>query len=892
VALLELSVITGTLAQMGLEKAFDGLNRREAVIRARKRIGMAAAPDPGNYQAIYRHALVEWGISKPETVLDFFRDQRIYDAFIRSYQRGDPTILRNEAAEVVHWAEEYGAFRGLEYDPRRELLAFTATFEEVVDYARTAVEVRQDLALARLEQRLDEIQRLLAQLQAGQIAIGDIHLSGDFSGSIVNLLSQLGSATQTVAPVRQPPSLPPLDERGRPPLPDPGPLPPGHRLPYDRNPLFTGREEELRAIARAVLYAPAALPAVISTGIGGVGKTQLAVEFAYRYGRYFHGAHWVSLADPNPDVIAAEMVACGLAMGLWPPEQDAALTTGEKLDRIRRTWAGPEPRLVIFDNCEDRALLEEWRPRGGGARALVTSRDDTWPAGYQRLPVRTLPRAESRSLLREYLDPAGRAEPDAALDAVAETLGDLPLALILAGSTLSAYPELTVERYLADLDQPDLLRRLLPDEDARPASWTKHDLDVARTFALGLERLRPDDGTDADARLMLAAATCLIHGEPFPRALLTGILPGDDPRPAGRAVNRLLALGLLERSGAETLRLHRLPARFAAGALAEGMDTARAAVEEAVIDLAYEQNMAGDPRRLRAWESHLRHVVDAAFDREDETAATLCANLGFYLKMIGDLAGARPYFEQALAISERVLGPEHPDTALNLNNLGSLLKAMGDLAGARPYYERALAISERVLGPDHPQTAGSLNNLGSLLQAMGDLAGARPYYEQALAIRERVLGSEHQTAAEQAATALSLNNLGSLLQDMGDLAGARPYLERALAIRERVLGSEHPDTATSLNNLGGLLQDMGDLTGARPYLERALAISERVLGPEHPNTATSLNNLAILCYYEEDFAAAAGYMRRAVAIREKVLGPQHPSTRKARESLSVIEARL
>ncbi|MCL4806150.1 MAG: hypothetical protein KJ046_17790, partial [Anaerolineae bacterium] len=423
-----------------------------------------------------------------------------------------------------------------------------------------------------------------------------------------------------------PPTPPSPDE-----LSDPGPLPPGHRLPYDRNPLFTGREEELRAIARAVLYAPAALPAVISTGIGGVGKTQLAVEFAYRYGRYFHGAHWVSLADPNPDVIAAEMVACGLAMGLWPPEQDAALTTGEKLDRIRQAWAGPEPRLVIFDNCEDRALLEEWRPRGGGARALVTSRDDTWPAGYQRLPVRTLPRAESRSLLREYLDPAGRAEPDAALDAVAEALGDLPLALILAGSTLSAYPELTVERYLADLDQPDLLRRLLPDEDARPASWTKHDLDVARTFALGLERLRPDDGTDADARLMLAAATCLIHGEPFPRALLTGILPGDDPRPAGRAVNRLLALGLLERSGAETLRLHRLPARFAAGALAEGMDTARAAVERAVIGLSYEQTGTGDPRRLRDWEIHLRHVTDAARGREDETAATLCNNFGYYL---------------------------------------------------------------------------------------------------------------------------------------------------------------------------------------------------------------------------------------------------------------------
>ena len=179
---------------------------------------------------------------------------------------------------------------------------------------------------------------------------------------------------------------------------------------------------------------------------------------------------------------------------------------------------------------------------------------------------------------------------------------------------------------------------------------------------------------------------------------------------------------------------------------------------------------------------------------------------------------AAPLFRDALAICEKALGPEHPDTATSLNNLALLLKDQGDFTGARPLYERALAIYEKVLGPEHPDTATSLSNLARLLHDQGDLAGARPLYERALAIYEKALGPEHPD------TATSLNNLAHLLRDQGDLAGARPLYERALAIREKALGPEHPDTATSLNNLALLLQDQGDFAGARPLYERALAI--------------------------------------------------------------------
>ena len=249
------------------------------------------------------------------------------------------------------------------------------------------------------------------------------------------------------------------------------------------------------------------------------------------------------------------------------------------------------------------------------------------------------------------------------------------------------------------------------------------------------------------------------------------------------ALERLLELGLLEDvdDSGDRVRLHRLLAAFVVGEIGRGekessrqgakgrkgakeeevgvMAAAREAVEKAVNSLAYRQNTAGDPRALRVWDAQLRHVVDTADAREDKTTATLSSNFGYYLQMSGDLAGARPYLERALAIRERVLGPEHPDTALSLNNLGDLLQAQGDLAGARPYTERALAIRERVLGPEHPNTAQSLNNLGVLCYYEGDRAAAAGYIRRALAIWARVLGPNHpQTAQARADLAFLLSD--------------------------------------------------------------------------------------------------------------------------------------
>ncbi|WP_374687571.1 tetratricopeptide repeat protein [Promineifilum sp.] len=736
-------------------------------------------------------------------------------------------------------------------------------------------------------------------------------LSGDFRGATINIESQVHVDLPRLLPYTPPP---PPDPDG--PLPDPGPLPPTSHMLYGRNPLFTGREEALRALAVETFRPNVSTPVIISSGIGGVGKTQLAVEFAHRYGRFFHSVHWVSLAEAEGAPTA--MVECGRRMGLHPAF--GGLTLDDQVALTQAAWEGPEQRLLIFDNCEDPALLERWRPKSGETRLLVTSRrQGRWPKTMRvtEQSLDTLPLDEAVALLERY------TAPSPTLAEIVAELGGLALALTMAGSYLATYandPTVTPKTLLAELRDPALaLRSEALTGRGVEASPTGHELHVANTFLLSLRRLEQIASRGALAVKVLARAACFAPGEPLPLSLLRAAAVREAPdakpglgqrikawlrptptptstKPTSRdvtdALNALYAVGLLEPVGDETVRLHRLIARFVAEALSasengegstearEGMMvTARAAVEGATNSLAYQQNMTGDPGPLHAWVLHLRYVTDAAFDHEDKTAATLCTNLGYHLKLVGDLPGTRRYYERALAISERILGPNHPDTATSLNNIGSLLLAQGDLAGARPYLERALIIRRRFLGPDHPYTAQSLNNLGMLLQDQGDLAGARPYFERALAVRARVLGPNHPE------TATTLNNLGMLLQAQGDLAGARPYFERALTVRERTLGPDHPQATAAANNLGSLLKAQGDLTRARLHLERALTVSERVLGPDHPQTATAANNLGLLLLDLGDLAGARLHFERALVVSERVLGPEHPDTARSLNSL-------
>jgi tetratricopeptide (TPR) repeat protein/CHAT domain-containing protein len=267
---------------------------------------------------------------------------------------------------------------------------------------------------------------------------------------------------------------------------------------------------------------------------------------------------------------------------------------------------------------------------------------------------------------------------------------------------------------------------------------------------------------------------------------------------------------------------------------------------------------------------------------EHRETATSLNNLAAVYDRKGNNAEAESLYRQALKIYQKSLGEDHPDIVTSLNNLAVLYHRQGNYSAAEPLYKRALKICEKVKGPEHPETATGLNSLAVLYDQQRNYAAAEPLYQRALTIREKVLGPEHPD------TVTSLNNLALLYKDQGNYAAAEPLYQRALTIREKVLGPEHPDTVTSLNKLALLYKDQDNYAAAEPLYQRALNIREKVLGPEHLDTATSLNNLALLYMDRGNYAAAEPLYQRALKIREKALGPEHPDTATSLNNLALL----
>ncbi|MCI0396872.1 MAG: FxSxx-COOH system tetratricopeptide repeat protein [Chloroflexi bacterium] len=656
----------------------------------------------------------------------------------------------------------------------------------------------------------------------------------------------------------------------------PDDLPPGSRLPLARNPLFTGREAGLQHLATVIKAGGtvATHQAAAIAGLGGVGKSQLASEFVYRYGRHFAGGvFWLSFADPAS--VPAEVAACGQAMGLWP--EFGRLDLAEQVARVLAAWREPLPRLLVFDSCAGEAMLAKWRPTSGGCRVLVTSRRGRWDPslGVVTLALDVLSRVESVALLQRLAPGLSKARAGT----IAAELGDFPLALSLAGSFLARYEQVVSPLdYLVQLQSKALLDHPSLQGKGSGRSPTGHEQHVGRTFAISFSQLEPAEETDRVALALLARAACFAPGVPIPRFLLAAALNSDTPAgPAAGDVSlvedglaRLAELGLLEEA-AGAVQLHRLLAFYVQDRLAGDLDEAVTAVASAVSQAASAVNEAGYPKPLLAWQEHLRHVACLAGQHGDERAGGLWNELGYHLDMVGDYAGARRAYEQALAIDETALGSDHLDVARDANNLGTVLAAQGEYAGAWLAYERALAIFEQKLGPDHPRVATLYNNLGLLLRTQGDYAAARTAYERALAIDQAIFGPDHPKVA------VRINNLGSVLRVQGDYAGARAAFERALAIHEAAFGPEHPNVAIDVNNLAGALGAQGDYAGAQTAYERALAIDQAIFGPRHPNVAIRINNLGAVLKAQGDYVGARLAYEEALAIDESIFGPCHPS---------------
>ncbi|AHH99013.1 FxSxx-COOH system tetratricopeptide repeat protein [Kutzneria albida] len=592
------------------------------------------------------------------------------------------------------------------------------------------------------------------------------------------------------------------------------PAPATYRLP-PRNTNFTGRDATLREL-RQRLTSVNDIAMQVVHGLGGVGKTQLAVEYAYRYRSKYR---FVAFVDAeHPDLVASQFASLARELGLTEvsAEQVIPWVYGTLLDR--RPW------LIIFDNGERPGTLAHALPSGDLVRnghVIVTTRVSGWSSKAGVIDLDVFTRQESVELLIRRVP----GMTTVVADRIAEQLGDLPLALEQAAGYMD-YNHTAPQEYLA------LLRSRLEDMIARGELADRPAVVVATLWQLSVRRLE----TEQPQAVRLLELCALLAPEPIPLELFTSspdtlIEAAADPLAWDMTVGALAGLGLARRADS-SLVLHRLVQAAIRAAMPHEVHTdARVRLCHALL-AAVPHDIHGDPDARPRWQELLAHVLavtkdDPPAECAAETAVLLRLASAFLLQ-IGDRAVALPLCERALAIDESLAGRD-AEVGFDLITLAQIHRELDAPEKARPLAERALCLHESCLPADSPAIATDLATLARILRLLGDHGAALPLAERALQIDQAAYGPDDPYVS------FDLVALAGVHLDLGDHATAVPLISRALRIREASYAPDHLYIGYALLLKAQALHELNDPT-AVDLARRGAQILHTQLGRTHPKT--------------------------------------------------------
>ena len=590
-------------------------------------------------------------------------------------------------------------------------------------------------------------------------------------------------------------------------------------VPYPRNPFFTGREKILEDLRAALeTRGRAAL-----SGLGGVGKTQTATEYAHRHRKEYQSVFWASAE--SRDTLLPGFVAIATALHL--PESTAQKQE-EAVGAVQR-WLEANPRwLLVLDNADDLALARDFIPRDTPGHILLTTRAQATSAVAERVEIQKMEAAEGAlfllrraGIIRRDAPASAASEGDRQLaEQISRELGGLALALDQAGAFIEETASSLAEYH--DFFQSERSKLL-----AERGELGDHP-SVSVTFSLAFKKVAEASAAAAD----LVRVCAFLAPDAIPEEIFTegaaelgeNLAKVETPVDFAHVLKEAGRHSLIERNPqSKTLNIHRL----VQAVVRDGMENAE----------------------QRQWAERAVRGVSRSFPRVEFSSWPKCERV-------------LPHAQACAALVDE-FGFQFVEAARLFNQAGYYLQERARYSEAEPLYQRALGIREKVLGPEHPEVATSLNNRAELYYAQGKYSEAEPLHQRALGILEKALGPEHPNVAS------SLNNLAELYRAQGKYSEAEPLYQRALGIREKALGPEHPDLATSLNNLALLYRAKGKYAEAEPLHQRAQRILEKALGPDHPNVAQALENYAVLLRQTGRGSQAAEMEARAKAIRAR-----------------------
>ncbi|EWS93096.1 ATP/GTP binding protein [Streptomyces filamentosus NRRL 11379] len=663
-----------------------------------------------------------------------------------------------------------------------------------------------------------------------------------------------------------------------------------------RNPDFSGREAVIVQLRESLLSGQQAVVQALH-GMGGIGKTQIALEYAHRFSGQYDLVWWIDAEQS--DQIPVHYTELADRLGIAKPDAGSDPNARAVLHhlRTRQRW------LIVLDNAEDPAQIAPWLPEGPG-HVLITSRNHSWRGIAHPTGLDVFTRSDSLA----YLGTRIPGTTPAQADALAQDLGDLPLALAQAAGVIGS--GMTLDRY----------RQLLTDDTARiMREGDAPGYPAPLAAAVGIATARLDDNhPEATALLRLGA---FLGPDPIPIAWLESArphlstIPGDpDDLMWPHASLQHLGRYGLARIDHETVQIHRLTQAV----LRDQTDAGQTAGVRDDVTTILRTIEPGDPESPDSWPawasltSHLtsQHVLvadrpelrptlrqaamflirsgqprtaaelltslretwTAELGPDDPEVLTCMQYLGHATSDLGDFTGARPIIEDTLARRRRTLGDDHSDTLQSANDLAAVLSEIGEHAEARRMQEDTLARRRRTLGDDHPDTLQSAANLALALGKLDELAEARRMLEDTLARRRRALGDDHPDTLHTA------TNLAAVLNELHEHVEARRMLDDALTRARRTLGDDHPDTLQTATTLAVSLSELGEEAESRRMLEDTLARRRRTLGDDHPNTLHSAINFAISLGDRGEQAEARRMLEYTLAKARRVLGNEHPDT--------------
>jgi len=602
----------------------------------------------------------------------------------------------------------------------------------------------------------------------------------------------------------------------------PGSVPRVWSIPA-RNPGFTGRDGLLVAVRERLLAGDAAVVQAFQ-GMGGVGKTQLATEYAHRFAGSYDVAWWVN--SEQAGLIGDQFAALGAALGCVEAGAGTEAVRSAVLSELR----GWGRWLLVFDNAEDPADITPWLP-GGGGHVLITSRERHWAHVAEPVEVDVLARAESVAILQARV--AGLGDADA--DRLAGGLGDLPLGIAQAAGFM-AETGMPAAEYLGLLETR--AGQLL--DQATPGSGYPRSL--AAAAQLIAERLDQQDRAAAE----LASLCAFLAPEPIPEDLFTSAPAALAGELADRVADPLawrqtlvhLAGQSLARFDRRGLVMHRLTQAILRDRLSPAQAAATRARSEGIL-AASDPGDPDNPVTWPRWAQLMPHLLatDLAATENFDLRWMACNGCAYLLSR-GDTRAGHDLASNLRQQWRQRLGEDDQNTRAAVTYIAWALQDMGRHADARDLDKDTLDRKRRLLGEDNPSTLRSASNLANDLRSLGEVQAARDLDQDTLDRRRRVLGEDHPD------TLASANNLAADLHALGEVQAARDLDQDTLDRRRRVLGEDHPDTLRSASNLANDLRALGEVQAARDLDQDTLDRRRRILGQDHPDTLRSASNLA------------------------------------------------